>query len=120
MSTVRRGPHLSVLIYARAREAPDSEFVFLLWSWCRRRDLNPRPPAYEADALPLSYAGYWIGALLIKAQSRLGKHHRNSARIRCQRSDGGGTAGSGTGSGSSEESGPGSSGAWTSGITAST
>jgi hypothetical protein len=20
--------------------------------WCRRRDLNPRPPAYEADALP--------------------------------------------------------------------
>ena len=25
--------------------------------WCRRRDLNPRPPAYEADALPLSYAG---------------------------------------------------------------
>ena len=31
-----------------------------LWlqnNWCRRRDLNPRPPAYEADALPLSYAG---------------------------------------------------------------
>ena len=27
-------------------------------SWCRRRDLNPRPPAYEADALPLSYAGF--------------------------------------------------------------
>src|SRR6188472_2664467 len=26
-------------------------------AWCRRRDLNPRPPAYEADALPLSYAG---------------------------------------------------------------
>ena len=26
-------------------------------SRCRRRDLNPRPPAYEADALPLSYAG---------------------------------------------------------------
>jgi hypothetical protein len=25
---------------------------------CRRRDLNPRPPAYEADALPLSYAGW--------------------------------------------------------------
>ena len=25
--------------------------------WCRRRDLNPRPPAYEADALPLSYTG---------------------------------------------------------------
>ena len=25
--------------------------------WCRRRDLNPRPPAYEADALPLSYVG---------------------------------------------------------------
>src|SRR5688572_4417070 len=25
--------------------------------WCRRRDLNPRPPAYEADALPLSYYG---------------------------------------------------------------
>src|SRR5262249_33480241 len=25
--------------------------------WCRWRDLNPRPPAYEADALPLSYTG---------------------------------------------------------------
>src|SRR5664279_2562156 len=29
----------------------------LLEGWCRRRDLNPRPPAYEADALPLSYVG---------------------------------------------------------------
>src|SRR6185503_214805 len=26
-------------------------------NWCRWRDLNPRPPAYEADALPLSYTG---------------------------------------------------------------
>ena len=25
--------------------------------WCRREDLNPQPPAYKADALPLSYAG---------------------------------------------------------------
>ena len=25
--------------------------------WCRRRDLNPRPRAYESLALPLSYAG---------------------------------------------------------------
>lgn len=34
-------------------ETPDA-FTRL---WCRRRDLNPRPPAYEADALPLSYCG---------------------------------------------------------------
>jgi hypothetical protein len=25
--------------------------------WCRREDLNPQPPAYKADALPLSYTG---------------------------------------------------------------
>ena len=36
--------------------------------WCRRRDLNPRPPAYEADALPLSYAG-------------TGRNRRNCARL---------------------------------------
>jgi hypothetical protein len=30
--------------------------------WCRRQDLNPQPPAYKADALPLSYAG--IASLL--------------------------------------------------------
>ena len=34
-----------------------SDNFWLLETWCRRRDLNPRPPAYEADALPLSYAG---------------------------------------------------------------
>jgi hypothetical protein len=29
--------------------------------WCRRQDLNPQPPAYKADALPLSYAGVsWL------------------------------------------------------------
>jgi hypothetical protein len=26
-------------------------------SWCQRRDLNPRPKAYESSALPLSYSG---------------------------------------------------------------
>ena len=32
----------------------------VIWrrEWCRWRDLNPRPPAYEADALPLSYTGH--------------------------------------------------------------
>jgi hypothetical protein len=25
--------------------------------WCQRRELNPRPKAYESSALPLSYAG---------------------------------------------------------------
>ena len=24
-----------------------------LKSWCRRQDLNPQPPAYKADALPV-------------------------------------------------------------------
>ena len=33
------------------------QFHYGTIEWCRRRDLNPRPPAYEADALPLSYAG---------------------------------------------------------------
>jgi hypothetical protein len=26
-------------------------------SWCQRRELNPRPKAYESSALPLSYSG---------------------------------------------------------------
>ena len=26
-------------------------------AWCQRRDLNPRPRAYESPALPLSYSG---------------------------------------------------------------
>ena len=25
--------------------------------WCQRRELNPRPRAYESPALPLSYSG---------------------------------------------------------------
>jgi hypothetical protein len=28
-----------------------------LIKWCQRRDLNPRPKAYESSALPLSYSG---------------------------------------------------------------
>src|SRR6266542_4187686 len=28
-----------------------------LIGWCQRRDLNPRPKAYESSALPLSYSG---------------------------------------------------------------
>src|SRR5437667_113368 len=27
------------------------------WRWCQRRELNPRPKAYESSALPLSYSG---------------------------------------------------------------
>ena len=27
------------------------------YGWCQRRDLNPRPKAYESSALPLSYSG---------------------------------------------------------------
>ena len=26
-------------------------------NWCQRRELNPRPKAYESSALPLSYSG---------------------------------------------------------------
>ena len=43
--------------------------------WCRRRDLNPRPPAYEADALPLSYAG-WNDASDIGADNPWQAIHR--------------------------------------------
>jgi hypothetical protein len=28
-----------------------------LKEWCQRRELNPRPKAYESSALPLSYSG---------------------------------------------------------------
>lgn len=41
--------------------------------WCRRRDLNPRPPAYEADALPLSYVGLARDGVLLSALAFLGK-----------------------------------------------
>ena len=34
-----------------ARDAGDA------FGWCQRRDLNPRPKAYESSALPLSYSG---------------------------------------------------------------
>jgi hypothetical protein len=27
------------------------------FGWCQRRELNPRPKAYESSALPLSYSG---------------------------------------------------------------
>ena len=30
---------------------------YSLLKWCQRRDLNPRPKAYESSALPLSYSG---------------------------------------------------------------
>jgi hypothetical protein len=33
--------------------------------WCQRRDLNPRPKAYESSALPLSYSG--IGHAVISS-----------------------------------------------------
>ena len=33
-------------------------FPHFYW-WCQRRELNPRPKAYESSALPLSYSGYW-------------------------------------------------------------
>jgi hypothetical protein len=40
--------------------------------WCRRQDLNPQPPAYKADALPLSYAGMgsYLGAAGMKSKER--------------------------------------------------
>ncbi len=34
-----------------------SLFYRLFVKWCQRRDLNPRPKAYESSALPLSYSG---------------------------------------------------------------
>src|SRR5690242_19844302 len=41
----------------RSSAAPRELGVWPRVEWCRWRDLNPRPPAYEADALPLSYTG---------------------------------------------------------------
>src|SRR5260221_5078126 len=52
----------------RGAEQPRAE-------WSRRRDSNPRPSAYEAGALPLSYVG-------------AGRHGTRRGRI-CPRSGGG-------------------------------
>lgn len=45
--------------------------------WYQRRDLNPRPKAYESSALPLSYSG----AILAKANTIAGRgqFEKNSA-----------------------------------------
>jgi hypothetical protein len=32
--------------------------------WCQRRELNPRPKAYESSALPLSYSGIQVQSIL--------------------------------------------------------
>ncbi len=37
---------------ANAIPAQRADFFHSYDKWCRTRDLNPRPPAYEADALP--------------------------------------------------------------------
>ena len=31
--------------------------LIIFFNWCRWRDLNPQPPAYKADALPLRHNG---------------------------------------------------------------
>ena len=36
---------------------PPFQRVSAVFEWCQRRDLNPRPKAYESSALPLSYSG---------------------------------------------------------------
>ena len=86
--------------------------------------MNPRPPAYEADALPLSYAGKSRDGRLKFAplctervaawQASRRRDHLNSLSPRAP------AVGSGAGSRSGAGSGPGSSGTWMSGITAST
>ena len=41
----------------KANYAGRSRLLKRLLNWCQRRDLNPRPKAYESSALPLSYSG---------------------------------------------------------------
>ena len=36
---------------------PGISAFWFLGGWCQRRELNPRPRAYESPALPLSYSG---------------------------------------------------------------
>src|SRR5438105_373055 len=45
------------IIRTVARGKADSRSGGHLEKWCQRRDLNPRPKAYESSALPLSYSG---------------------------------------------------------------
>ena len=60
-----------------AKHAHDASDRSQALNWCGRGDSNPRPPAYEADALPLSYAGMAeIGcelAPVLTATTRIGK-----------------------------------------------
>jgi hypothetical protein len=41
----------------RFKESKHKHTTSSLRKWCQRRDLNPRPKAYESSALPLSYSG---------------------------------------------------------------
>jgi hypothetical protein len=55
--TVKNSSIISMHWQKIGRSGGKPHEIAILEGWCRRRDLNPRPPAYEADALPLSYAG---------------------------------------------------------------
>ncbi len=44
-------------LFASGQKAILALFDRLFLNWCQRRDLNPRPKAYESSALPLSYSG---------------------------------------------------------------
>ena len=108
------------------RGSRPSSTCFGFSMWCRRRDLNPRPPAYEADALPLSYAGQNratdIGANIAwQAIWPFPLHgpQRNNWRNLCHVSRVDGVDVSRTGSPSRPDSRPGSSGACTNGMTGS-
>ena len=58
----------------QAQPPLDRELV--LMEWCRWRDLNPRPPAYEADALPLSYTGHMRAVNDPTRERKLGRRPR--------------------------------------------
>src|SRR5947209_4314862 len=55
--------------------------------WCQRRDLNPRPKAYESSALPLSYSGTNGGQLNSKGPGVKLMECRMSQRGKAPRAD---------------------------------
>src|SRR2546423_14128025 len=50
---------------------------FFIRKWCQRRDLNPRPKAYESSALPLSYSGN-TGQIILRRRRLVSRVRKTS------------------------------------------